>query len=155
MSPFEEKVQAAFFVGMANGYANDVPKTTILEFPESRVITHVWEEFQVTDCYFSNPMGKSAGTTTIWMDKRPVWFMSYGGWYEKGVVPFLKRCLLSAYSEPRFYGGRGPHHMREGDLIYTNVTGRDNFSGFSGGERICNTHGHLFGCHWYHGMMLA
>lgn len=155
MSPFAEKTQAFFLKAMAEGYARDAEKTTVAELPGSRVIIFAEGDFSLKDIYYVGDNGKSAGTTTIWHRGVPVWFMSYGGRYEKVVIPFLKKCLLSTYSEPRFWGGRGPHHMREGDLIYTNVTGRGSFSGFSGGERIYDIHDHLHGCHWYHGMLLA
>lgn len=157
MSPFAEETQAFFLKAMAQGYASDAEKTTIAELPGSKVIVFGENDFSLKDVYYVGDDGKSVGATTIWHRDIPVWVMSYGGRYEKWVIPFLKTCLLAAYETGKFWGGRGPHTMQESGLTYVNMVSlsHGDFTNFSGGERIHAPDGYCHGTHWYHGMLLG
>jgi hypothetical protein len=107
-------------------------------------------DFRVVDRYGS--IGeKSTGTTTIWLENKTIWFMSYMGHYRKEDLPFLKLVLSCVYERGEFLGGRGPKSATNGDLVYTNqVSEGSSFRGFRGEETICDSRG-LRGGHSYWG----
>ncbi len=156
MKPDSKMVQDAFLRAMAEGYAQNVKKTTVPEIPNSKAITFVWGDFIVLDCYLTTPYSeKSSGTTTIWYEEQPVWVMHYGGGYAKIAIPFLKSCLHRAYVlERRFYGGRGPKFVRDERFTYINHIEHDSFESFFGIEKIFDLSEQALGHHWYRGMSL-
>ena len=142
---------------MAQGYVLDnVPKSTIRELPESKVIPYELGDFKVLDCYYTaTDSNKSTGQTIMWFRDKPVWIMCYGGEYADIAIPFLKQCLHRAYvQERRFYGGRGPHFVRGDRFTYTNDIRQEFIDGFEGEERIFDLSEQPLGYHWYRGMSL-
>ena len=88
--------------------------------------------------------------------------MSYGGFYRKEDISFLKEKLMDNYRLSSFVGGRGTdgqyklYSCRDG-LLYKNVLNRptDNFCAFSGRESIMSSaFGTELGFHSYWGMAL-
>lgn len=157
MLPDLRRIYDVFFDAMGNGYArNDIEPTSIVELPGSKLIPFVSGEYKVTDCYFVSPRSdKSGGFTTIYHEDDPVWMMHYGGRYAKIAIPFLKQCLHRAYvGERRFYGGRGPHFVRDERFTYINMVRRESFTDFEGEEKIFDADGHEVGHHRYGGMSL-
>ena len=159
MIPTKQDVEKAFFEAMAAGYAQSIKKTPIPDLPGSKAIISVDGHFRVVDYWLVTAnSNKSTGSTTIWFDEQPVWVMHYGGWYDKDVIPFLKKCLHRAYVEERkFYGGRGPTEVKDRDLRYNNEIDRNDFFNargeefvydFSGDDKKCR------GFHWYRCMSL-
>ena len=149
-----DSIQKIFFDAMACGWVCNVLKNIeVPQFPGSKAIPYEKGPFKVLDCYMTN-LNSSTGTTTIWFRGRPVWVMHYGGRYKKEAIPFLKRCLSRAYYELRFYGGRGPVFMREGEFAYVNRIERNKFSDFAGEETIFGLNEMRLGYHWYRGMSL-
>jgi hypothetical protein len=147
----------AFFKAMAAGWAGEVTqKTTIPEFPGSKIIIFECDGYKVVDAYLSNPDShKSNGSTTIWYKGVPVWVMTYQGYYDKVALPFLKECLLQAYvTERKFYGGRGPGLVRGEGFTYTNQIAPTAFTNFEGEEHVFDLKGRPRGYHSYRGMSL-
>lgn len=146
----------AFFAAMANGYAEDAPKTAIPELPGAKAIHFECGDYLVVDYYFTTHLSdKSAGQTMMWRRGHPRWVMCYGGWYAKVAIPFLKECLHRAYvTERRFYGGRGPFVVRGERFTYVNTVRRNHFEDFEGEERVSDFSGQDCGYHWYRGMSL-
>ncbi len=132
----EEEVKSFFFKAMLEGWAVDREKTEIAGMPGYKAISFRDGDLYLLDCYCVAPDSpKSAGTTTIWFKNIPVWYMQYGGYYEKSEIPFLKTVLRIAYLSGWFVGGRGPCECEEGSLLYLNRP-CGNFSAFSGREDI-------------------
>ncbi len=156
MQPTLQAIQDVFFEAMTAGWAQDVQKIKIQELPNSKTIPFVLGDFRVLDTYFVTPLSdRSAGSTTIWHEDKPVWIMHYGGRYAKIAVPFLKSCLHRAYvDERRFYGGRGPAFVRDEHFTYVNKIERNNFADFVGEEHVFDLNEQCLGHHWYRGMSL-
>lgn len=158
--PDIEKMEQIFFEAMKAGWATKVEKTTIPRMPGYKAI--VWEDglWRVVDSYAVGPditLGgnRSAGSTTIFYEDKPVWVMQYGGYYHKKAIPFLKQALLNAYCDRKFFGGRGPSIYKEGNWIYINHTTGVSFEGFKGREEIINMAEDCFyGWHEYWGLSL-
>lgn len=150
-----DSIQNKFFDAMTHGWAcnTNAKKIEVPQFPGSKGILYEHGPYKVLDCYMTN-YNFSTGTTTIWFREKPLWAMHYGGRYEKEVIPFLKYCLRRAYSERRFYGGRGPNFMRNDHFTYVNQIEHSSFREFSGEERIFNINEKCMGYHWYRGMSL-
>ncbi|MDO8569510.1 MAG: DUF5680 domain-containing protein [bacterium] len=149
-------IQDIFFGAMANGYAQNTPKTSIVGLPGSKMISSELGHYKVVDCYFVNPHSdKSTGQTIIWDNNVPVWTMYYGGRYAEIAIPFLKECLHRAYvTKRRFYGGRGPYFVRGKRFTYVNDVRRDSFSDFEGDEFVFDLSEQCLGHHWYRGISL-
>jgi hypothetical protein len=138
----EQRIRAIFFEAMRQGWAILGPKTPIPGLPDSKSISFRFGEYSLLDYYFVTPGSESSyGTTIIWLAEDPVWIMHYGGWYNKGVIPFLKRALMRNYSMNIFLGGRGPERLEGEDhtLQYLNKVEQNDFSSFSGYEYIIAT----------------
>lgn len=136
------EVQEVFFEAMRKGYAFSSSKVAIAGLPGSKSIPFRIGEFSLLDYYFVAPgSNHSYGTTVIWVAEKPVWIMHYGGWYQKDVIPFLKRALMRNYSENIFLGGRGPERLEGEDhtLQYLNKVERNEFANFKGYEYIIST----------------
>ncbi len=159
MLPNITDIETAFFLAMANGYAQSVPKQRVPGLPGSKTITFVWGDYTVVDLWFTTPHSNdSFGTTIIYFKGDAVWMMSYDGQYPQEVILFLKYALHIAYVEQqRFNGGRGPAFVvsTDGGRIYINEVQPDSsFRQFAGGERIENVSGRRIGYHNYHGRLL-
>lgn len=127
----------------------------------------VHPDFVVVDEWHTNPNSdRSTGSTLITFQDTPIWTMSYGGFYTKGVIPALKSILKESYEKRSFHGCRGanterlvfiPHNI-EVKLKYENKHD-GNFERFSGVEKmlsICpfDNIENLSGYHQYSGMVL-
>lgn len=147
-----------FFRAMQDGYANpNVQKGTIIELPGSKTITFVLGDFKVVDCYFTNSHGNhSAGSTHIWCEGQLVWTMSYQGWYQEEVVPFLKKALRQNYDIGFWNGGRGPSFFADDGMTYfNNVNSPNEWKHFHGKEMVYDRNGQLAGFHEYQGVLLV
>lgn len=165
MTRHPKEIEAFFFNAMRNGWATPALKRPIPELPGSKSIRFGSGDLVLLDYYFVAPGSESSyGTTVIWEVERPVWIMHYGGWYNKEVIPFLKRVLMRNYSQDIFLGGRGPERL-EGEghtLQYLNRVERNDFEDFQGQEYIISTSdqsgfpaGQKLGEHHYFGGLLA
>lgn len=148
-----------FFKAMINGWASNGKGRKNGEYKE---FLFAENEFQLVDKYCVIAETKrSTGTTTIFFRNNPIWFMVYGGFYQKKHIPFLKEVLLKTYKEKEFFGGRG-FYMKKNKLIYINKShkryspiGENCFTEFSGEEKIVsNATGRRHGYHNYFGMAL-
>src|SRR3989344_4828798 len=98
MVPTDHQLLGVFRSFMQAGYAKSPPKTTVKELPGSKLITFEQGDFLATDLYFTNPDSIfSNGTTMIYCERKPAWFMSYWGWYDKHDISFLKEALRKNY----------------------------------------------------------
>ncbi len=156
MGTILDEIQRVFFKGMAEGWAQNMEKVAVPGLPGYKKITHVFGDYEVTDCYCVNQSSKkSTGFTTIAFQNDPVWVMHYGGWYPKHVIPFLKTCLQKAYVDEKcFHGGRGPELVLGEQFKYVNWIGRNHFHDFEGEEKVIDLDDNELGSHWYRGMSL-
>ncbi|MEK7564704.1 MAG: DUF5680 domain-containing protein [Patescibacteria group bacterium] len=160
MHELRDATMAFFFEAMIQGWVGEGVETELPNLPGYKVFRHesADKRLVLVDSYCvsgKSRVPKSVGTTTIWWDDRPVWWMSYGGWYEKEAVPFLKQALLSVYKVGGFIGGRGPASFRDGHMIYVNRPEKCDFSSFKGHEEIIEiASGSTLGEHEYWGMSL-
>ncbi len=160
-----KKIELFFFEAMRQGWATPRPKLPIPDLPGSKSLPLFSAgEYSLLDYYFVAPNSNTSyGTTIIWVAQRPVWVMHYGGWYDKKVIPFLKRALRYNYDANIFLGGRGPK-QREGEdhtLQYINNVENNSFEKFRGYEYIISTSHHTglppgekFGEHYYFGGLI-
>ncbi|OHA39988.1 MAG: hypothetical protein A3G59_03640 [Candidatus Taylorbacteria bacterium RIFCSPLOWO2_12_FULL_47_20] len=114
--------------------------------------------FLLHDRWIVGADGRSVGTTMIWCLDSPnalVWFMSYGGQYEKKAIPLVKMALRRSYGLRNFYGGRGSQQTKFKGMLYLNTPKTPRFDNFSGLERVLvDSTGQSLGFHRYHGMSL-
>ncbi len=149
-----QQAQQCFFAAMMQGWAAGTKAVPVPDMPGHKQIVYEDGKFRVIDRFGVSNSGRSAGTTTIWFSDEPIWFMSYGGFYRKEDIPFLKRALMQDYGEWNFHGGRGPDSIREGVLHYINhVDVGSRFSRFQGKEVIYDGN-ETVGYHNYLGMTL-
>lgn len=156
MHPSADEIRQIFFAAMRAGYTGGATKTSILGFPGSKVIVFEQEEWLVKDIYFVHPNSNfSSGMTVIFCGGKLVWTMQYQGWYDKSVIPFLKRALAINYNKSEWLGGRGPVDFDESHLTYRNeIRGDHSFAVFRGHEEIHdNTNGRGLGYHDYQGLV--
>lgn len=161
--PTPDEVKEVFFKASLQGWVGEAKKIIIPEFPGYKVI--VWEEsdWRYLDMYFvvSNT-SQSYGTTIVWFKGVPVFIMSYGGWYDKEVIPFLKEALQLNYQQKRFLGGRGPliHYQSSNSgntnlLAYFNNPKWMSVDSFDGWEEIAErATGKRKGYHEYWGRFI-
>lgn len=76
--------------------------------------------------------------------------MQYGGYYQKG---FLKRALMAAYSQRKWFGGRGPASFTEEGLTYLNNFKLTRFENWEGKETVFRKSESL-GWHKYSSMIM-
>ena len=132
------QVEYFFFEAMQNGYAGGGKKTRVLDMPGFWEIEFNRGDWRCVDRW-GGPENSlfSAGTTTIWHEDVPVWFMTYGGWYDSRAIEILKVALRGNYIEKIFAGCRGPRSLKMlgCSLVYTNQF-RGTFANFSGQESV-------------------
>ena len=154
-----KEVEQVFFMAMREGWAAGAEKISMPGMPGYKAIRFQYREWHVLDKYCANSQtGKSAGETTIWYERTPVWVMQYGGAYDKRVISFLKKCLMEYYEKSIFWGGRGMRFSNNssGSLFYTNDPLSNNFSQFEGHEEVITVDtGECMGYHDYKGMSLV
>jgi len=158
-----EKVRKFFFKAMVVGWVADGEEDRSNSIPGLKEIHYCDGSLQLVDSFVVNSdAGKSAGQTMIFrlekdMSPRPLWYMSYGGRYEKRAIPFLKQVLKDSYKEKLFHGCRGPQFVDGSDMSYHNeLTGETTtFSQFGGREKIVEHRtNRMLGYHQYYGMSL-
>ena len=160
-----KEAEKHFFEATRHGWvagAKGTPVCDTLSMPGFKETIYEKSGFHVRDRYIVSSLGgKSFGTTTVSYLLNVVWVMSYGGYYPKDVIPFLKQALMAAYEKSEFLGGRGPLHFeKEGtdicaELIYKNNPEKNFFPDFKGYEVIISQKTFVpLGSHWYHGMSL-
>ena len=158
MKTFLEEIQDFFFRAMLQGWVADGEKVSIPGMPGYQAFPFAEGDFYLLDCYVVNPeSSKSAGTTTIWYQEKPVWVMLYRGLYQEDAIPVVKAALLETYHAGRFIGGRGPKQFKMGNLEYTNdAPNDDQFTSFQGSESVRDTTyaRPSLGWHRYWGMSL-
>ncbi len=150
--PTEEIIKPFFFEAMRNGWVAGCVEKSIPDFSGSRVIRYKKFGLSLADYFFIAPDSQSShGMTIIWLFEeyehglcafeRPVWIMHYGGWYDKRVIPFLKRTLMHNYNDNIFVGGRGPERLEGMDhtVQYLNRVEQNDFTSFRGQEQIITT----------------
>ncbi|HEY0220813.1 MAG TPA: DUF5680 domain-containing protein [Candidatus Paceibacterota bacterium] len=152
-------IEAMFFTAMQAGYAVEgISKAKVIDLPGYKEIRYEEPDLLLVDRWCVNLNSeKSAGTTTIWYQDNPVWFMSYGGHYPQSAIRLLKQALRMQYCQDvRFHGGRGPRVVadRGAGLIYMNRPEVNNFSEFKGREEIFSIDRGWIGYHDYWGMSL-
>ncbi len=143
------QIQAFFFKAMMEGWISGGQEITNPNMPGYKTLLFRDEDFFLHDCYCVNPNStKSVGATTIFFQNAPVWVMNYGGFYEDGVITFLKSALRETYRISKFVGGRGPLAHLGDSLIYE-------FNKFEGREEVLDKESRtLLGFHEYWGMSL-
>lgn len=161
------KLQQFFFEAAAVTYASGEKAKPL---PELAGAKHYWYQpagspLCYADVFFVNGES-SGGQTVIYEHAKPVWIMQYHGWCKDDdpeVLTFLKKALLRAYLDKKFYGGRGEPGFAEigkqDGLIYDNFAAppHHGFTDFQGRERIwCKGRRdtELF-WHRYQGLLLA
>jgi len=155
-----KRVEEFFFKAMLRGWAGNGKYIEIFGRAGYKRFVFSDGDFHLVDEYCVNAESKkSFGTTTIWFRNIPVWVMTYGGWYEKWAIDFVKKALLEAYQAGIFMGGRGPTKFYPGgELIYVNHIGLNSFGDFSGLERVSGGRkqhpGEEGGYHQYWGVSL-
>lgn len=160
----------AFFEAMLDGFVGcKFEKSTVTKINAgcTKIIVFRNGEYTVSDEWFANPhSNRSAGSTIITFCNVPIWTMSYGGFYTKGVIPTLKSILKDSYERRSFHGCRGANterlvyipHSIEVKLKYINKH-EGNFERFNGVEKILSISPfdnieNLSGYHEYFGMAL-
>lgn len=161
-SAFRYDLQAFFFEAMLAGYAAEAPveKTSFGRFPGSKMPPpYVKGPWELIDLYFvTATASRSGGMTIVWYDRIPVWMMSYFGEYTESALPCLKAALRKAYTEGRFFGGRGPSDFSHGDFSYYNTSTQGVLDHFVGEEWVDDLRGKeplKVGWHVYHGGLLV
>lgn len=160
-------IKKVFFLSMMNGYVGNPHKTRSTQLPGCVIITFKHEEaghhFVVTDSYWVRKSSDhSSGITVISCDGEPIWSMTYGGYYPKHVIPFLKSALEFAYSRNEFIGGRGRRNWEQKTLAenplglaYRNIVRENCFDRFSGEEFIYDyVSNRILGRHYYQGNLM-
>jgi hypothetical protein len=162
MVPTLADIEEMFFYGQADGYASGAPTTVIQELAGSKATPIINGFWSIVDCWFTHPHSiYSSGFTLISYKGKPVWTMSYQGWYEESVLWFLKESLAHNYTRKIWCGGRGPNHHVNGNLQYNNFVRESSFKLFSGKEEIYENGGGtlsdrtLRGMHMYQGMTFS
>jgi hypothetical protein len=147
----------AFFKALLAGYAGGEDCAIEKEVHKKTVTMLIQLEtgtYTVIDSWWTTPhSNRSAGTTTVLLERNPVWWMSYGGEYPEHIIPFLKSALAWAYKDEFFYGGRGPDEFVAGNLVYKNFPVKHGFDDFAGREEIF-VDGVMVGFHEYWGISL-
>ncbi|PCI30467.1 hypothetical protein COB52_01590 [Candidatus Kaiserbacteria bacterium] len=132
-----EKIEEIFFEAMQQGFVADFKGKPTRNMPSGKQIASRFGDWKVTDLWITNPTSrKSAGMTTIFYKRTPVWSMSYEGWYEVGALLLLKPALRKAYGKSEFYGCRAEDFYSTATGVrYSNIFS-GNFSSFFGQERM-------------------
>ena len=157
-------IELFFYEAMLAGYAVEgTKKAKVVDMPGYKEIRYENGKWLLVDRWCVNPQSdKSAGTTTIWHEGEPIWFMSYGGYYPEHYIPVLKKALRLTYEKKTFKGGRGESGGDfEAGVLYINIVEQpSDFSHFKGREEIiarpdATCIAEVVGYHEYWGMSLV
>lgn len=156
-----ERLMEFFFEAMLNGYVVSGPKSVMRELPGNKMFRYkskdgkllLIDQYCVGEKEENSFEEYSFGSTIIYYieDEKPipVWYMNYGGWYNKEVIYLLKKVLKEAYSKKIFIGGRGESCL-DNKLIYENDY-KGNFRGFTGMDNIYGSKYEHYGGYQYFG----
>lgn len=159
LTQLKQEVLEAFFQAIIAGYAGgkkNQEKELLEELLDCKMTRFEQGRYQVTDMWRTLPNSDySFGETVVYRDIIPIWVMSYQGWYDGEVIPFLKEALRNAYEQRQFVGGRGPEKYETGDLMYVNSyrDNRGDWRRFSESEMILRGT-KVMGYHHYQGILL-
>lgn len=159
-----DQAQKFFFEVMRHGWASGEAKFVTNEFRDWKEKAWKYEspdfrDFVLEDRYQIYLDSKvSDGRKLITYLDRPIWYMYYGGWYDKEVIIFLKEALMDAYNANVFCGGRGPTNFTRNEvypgMLYVNQGDPLDFTGFRGRELVTDPFGKLRGTHDYFGGLM-
>jgi hypothetical protein len=159
-----ETAKKFFFEAMRHGWASGEAKFVATEFRGWKEKTWFYKNpdfpnFVLVDKYETVSDSRvSHGRKSISYLDVPIWFMDYGGWYDKEVIPFLKEALMLAYSSEVFCGGRGRASFTRNEaypgMLYINQGEFLNFAGFRGRELATDPFGKPRGEHNYFGGLM-
>ncbi len=119
-----KEAEAVVLRGLAKGYAGGAKATPVPFRPGWKFINHDEDGWYLRDEYYVEPeTGKSCGHTTLnrYVEDKIatlVWYMSYGGFYEKEAIPCLKAALMANYTKRIFSAGRGEDMHQVGNYRY-------------------------------------
>lgn len=132
-----KEVEEFFLKAMAKGWAAGAKPTSSPDMPGYKYISFREGDFSLIDQYsFNKTNSRGAGSIIVWFKGTPVWVMHYRGIYSKKTMSFLKQALLNAYTQARFFGGRGSLILKENSLLYINRPELSEFAEFKGREEI-------------------
>jgi hypothetical protein len=162
-------MEVVFYEAMRAGYATGVKPEDVPGLPGAKMIRFEQGGWRVDDVWYApNHSSKSFGSITIFADGEPYWVFQFRGWYEQGVLPFLKLALGSEYKNPHvntnsadpqfFTACRGPRYFKakiDPSLCYVNLPDPlGTFSDFTGAETIYGVNNCIRGMHRYSGYSL-
>lgn len=152
-----QRLQEFFLDAMRNGYAANVEKFAIPHMKHKGISYKSKDgKLYLIDAYCVNKeTDYSAGTTTIFEQGQPVWWMSYVGYYQPDTTQYLKEALKFAYDRNLFFGGRGPDEFNISGYKYKNRSDYNSFDFFSGTETLSDINGNMVGFHRYYGTVLG
>ncbi|OGN10289.1 MAG: hypothetical protein A3J46_00645 [Candidatus Yanofskybacteria bacterium RIFCSPHIGHO2_02_FULL_41_11] len=161
-----EKAEAFFFDAARWGWASGQAYPTVKEtqFMKEKSWRHegvgTFWGFVFEDTYRTFEGSRvSEGQKKISYMDRPIWYMNYGGWYDKEVIPFLKEALMEAYVQEAFCGGRGQPSFTSNEkypgLLYVNPRHNYSFRLLRGIESVTDPFGKLRGTHDFFGGLLV
>ena len=138
-------LQEVFFEAGLAGWVSGAEPTKLPEFPGSHQFRFEkqtgYGEVIVLDTYWTQEGSNvSWGFTDIHHNDDIVWYMRYGGAYQKEVIICVKQAIKRAYKSEEFLGGRGlDSFVGDKGLWYRNDTSAmSTFYEFSGKETVCN-----------------
>ena len=151
-----EKAEQFFFEAMRHGWASGEAEFAVTQLPNSKIKTWTFpsepKDFKLMDSYYvANSNRSYIGIKVLYHDKKLIWYMSYGGWYEKRAIALLKEALMHSYKHNQFRGARGPASFYNNSLypgiLYTNHFNPFGFGRFRGREFITDGFGKVLGEH--------
>ena len=156
-----EQTEEFFFEAMRHGWASGEAKFVTKNFSgwkeKTWVFTHPnFVGFVLVDSFrtFADSRVSEGRKSIYYNNGQPIWYMNYGGWYDKEVMAFLKEALMIAYKANQFVGGRGPDDIYVSNfqgLLYNNRVQLRTFVNFSGIEFVTDSFGASRGEHFYFG----
>lgn len=159
-----KQAKNAFIKAMLAGYISDSADKKVIRISSrngaEQMFTYEDEEMKVVDHRLIAQTSRFfVGTTTVFIDDVPIWWMSFGGRYPKEITDFLKRALKAQYESGSFRGGRGSIRYSDNEFTYSNtLDGIENsdlsLENFSGREEITDKDGNVLGFLNYSGMSL-
>ena len=146
LSPNWAAVEQFFFEGML------APGSWVVGAPTPAeglfgTYRHVYprEDLLLIDSFVApDPSQQSAGTTTIWLDRVPIWWMTYNGWHNPTVIDLVKGILRETYHSQKFLAGRGETTTSDSKVKgphYHNTIERAGFIKFAAEERVVSYSG--------------
>jgi hypothetical protein len=152
------KTEAFFFRAMQHGWAAGSDGSPVPQRPGWHQIKYSDNDYPgyvLVDTWGKDQHDNPVGSKLITHEGLPAWVMKYGRYsYTSEAVPLVRRALMKAYNEKKFYGCRGPYLYEKGALAYINFFDGD-FWNFKGEERVFDrSREEDIGGHQYFGMSL-